>query len=548
MLFLDDRTLQSDLQRLASNGEYGRDGQPDPIDPTMARIITAAYETDTIVAILTHLTSMATDIQKQYHRVIHPYTARLSKGFAPLPDELIKAIVRIAVRMEGHNGMRQAKWLSQVSRRFRKIALEDRNLWTTLYSNSQWKDLEMLVLRGGADVGLHVYVDVTSGLPGNSWRKFMRTFLQKTARRWRTLTIGRFAERPSNRSGMRSRDSDDEYGYGRKAPSDTEEVLKYIGVAKVEFPCLEELDIREDETQTTGVAITWTAPQLRSLICSNYLPSPPAMFSSVTALTIAHDLSRDGEAEQLSTLLAELPAVSNVELVIGNKRFVDFSTFKTSLPISTCPSVTSFRLQIHLVPGKQRDKYNLPGEDTWAQVPFIDRFLNSLRFPNLQHLSMSLQLQTRRENTVQWILDLSTKLLSAQFGDCLDCLSSLTYVVQILNQDQSRRIAPSLILTIPLDGIPLTSTLVLTTCTQIRFTGERCVASDGSTVPARWLQELRFIGCDNIEAGGLQAAVRSLKHSKNWDYVGRVSVEFCKLLQYNASSEVIGKDKFHYLA
>ena len=134
------------MQRLASNGEYGGDGQPQPIDPpTMARILASAYEADTIVAILTHLKNMATDIQKQYHQAILPYTAKLSKGFSLLPDELIGAIFKIAVRIEGHNGGRQARWLGQVSRRLRKIALGDREMWTTFYSNSHRKDLEMAI-------------------------------------------------------------------------------------------------------------------------------------------------------------------------------------------------------------------------------------------------------------------------------------------------------------------------------------------------------------------------------------------------------------------
>ncbi len=101
-------------------------------------------------------------------------------------------------------------------------------------------------------------------------------------------------------------------------------------------------------------------------------------------------------------------------------------------------------------------------------------------------------------------------------------------------------------LNIPLEKIPHVSALNVTACGKVTFYRRR--ESDEAPVQpsSSSLRELQLHSCQNMDVGGLQRAVQSLKDAGAWDKLDRVVIKKCNLLDYDATVEVIGKERLHF--
>ncbi len=173
---------------------------------TISRLMASAFEIDVIVSMLKSLPvmSVAFEFQERYNQRTSAIISNLSKGIVSLPDELLPIIFELAVQEEGCMGATQAIRLSHVSRRFRDIALEDRNLWTTMRSNASKEELETFVCRSGTDMNIYMFVDAVPDRDGpyeNGDSDALWKLLMPAASRWRTLSL---AEHYSNYARSRA--------------------------------------------------------------------------------------------------------------------------------------------------------------------------------------------------------------------------------------------------------------------------------------------------------------------------------------------------------
>ncbi len=60
----------------------------------------------------------------------------------------------------------------------------------------------------------------------------------------------------------------------------------------------------------------------------------------------------------------------------------------------------------------------------------------------------------------------------------------------------------------------------------------RTPESGGSTIQPGSLRELRLYSCRNMDIGGLQHAIQSLKDVGSWDALDRVAIQGCNLLSF----------------
>ncbi len=96
--------------------------------------------------------------------------------------------------------------------------------------------------------------------------------------------------------------------------------------------------------------------------------------------------------------------------------------------------------------------------------------------------------------------------------------------------------------TIPLDRIPYVSTLTLTTCTRVIFARDSEVGVNGDENPSR-LQEIHFVECDDMDKGGFQAVVKSLRDVRAWETIEKVVVNDCHSLAYGGGAGGNGEEE-----
>ena len=166
---------------------------------SISRLSASAHQTDVMLSILRPLLSVALDHEKRYKQVMGPIASKLGKGVATLPDEILAMIFEVAVRMEKHNGRIQARFLSHVSRRFRKVALGEHRIWTTLCSFASSKELRTFISRSGTRPLFDVFFRIGAANTIERWNTFVK-ICSPALSRWRILTFGAFVTSKTDNS------------------------------------------------------------------------------------------------------------------------------------------------------------------------------------------------------------------------------------------------------------------------------------------------------------------------------------------------------------
>ncbi len=300
------------------------------------------------------------------------------------------------------------------------------------------------------------------------------------------------------------------------------------------FPQLEELNICRKGVNSfqSQFALSWTSPNLRSLRCSNYLPLPSSVFSSVSTFSFScsHYLLREIRAAQVQNLPAFLAStsISSFELELYDVGLIPGGLI--ALGQFACPSITSFHLHL--------PEFQVSKSPYGFRDGFITEFLQALLMPRLEDLTISIDFQNvdiGKIECTQFLNNFLHALLPAYLTDDRARLSSLNYEIK---RDTNWR-GPSeqfpIIFTIPLNKIPTVTTLTVTTFTQIIFTREGGDDIVGSSEPSR-LREIRFSACEDMKIADFHSALHSLD-TDVWDALERVVVEDCPSLQHE---EVFG--------
>ncbi len=131
----------------------------------------------------------ASEMLKIFERRLAPIIPKLSNGLASLPDELLRLIFQFATHHE-QEGTRHAMWLSHVSRRFRKLVLADRSLWSTqfLAYDTSKENIEEFIRRSGKDTDLHIVMGDNSMIEELVAKDFWGACLP-FASQWRTFAV-----------------------------------------------------------------------------------------------------------------------------------------------------------------------------------------------------------------------------------------------------------------------------------------------------------------------------------------------------------------------
>ncbi len=439
---------------------------------TISRLSQDAFRVDSMVTVLKVLTDTALSLQKDFDKCMNHFVPKLSKGIASIPDELVALIFKCATHQESTLG--ETVRLSHVSKRFRRIALAEHCLWTTLRSDWRTEALETCIARNGHNTDLHVVVH----LIGEGTHLVLSTFIDvcwPTASRWKTLTL-----------------SEGEINF---ESSFGEELA--VGVLKamngLQLLRLHELHLRYYEDSTgdgfeSRFNPSWNAPNLRVLRCFECVPAPSNAFSALTSVVISIDSGSRIAVDvlHLFSFLAATPTVTSLDLEISyicSPKPVVFGTLRN-------PSITSLNLVLpSFYIGDSRSQ-------------FIATFVKALHLPKLEELSFSIEFRCERYCTRFDSQNGNTELLvkSAHASSLLPDrrshprLRSLTFkLVYIHSLELGRTLEESF----------KNFSRVL-----VAFIQGSSVAGRGDT----WgLRELRLRGFEELDRQVLQETIRSLK-------------------------------------
>lgn len=491
------------------------------------------------MAVLETLSTVASGIQVQYDQVLGPFVSKLSKKIASIPDELLGIIFEAAVRMEGHEGVKMAKSLSHVSRRFRNVALAHRNLWTTLRSNGSEEEWDTFLSRSGPNADLHVYIRTSTSRDRGGWNGFIDCCSQ-TAFRWKTLTITRLSPPPSPltpSSGalyfyMQDSIHREADNLREKMKSDMEFVVNACNggdrVNAWNFPRLVELDI---QCKNSKVNFSWSSPNLQVLRYSGQLATPSAVFSAVT--NFQYEIASSSVVDDLLKLVGSMPNLLDLQLslAVEEASLGGFNHFSLS-PL--CPSVVSFRLLLPF--------YRI--EASQNGDAFITALLHALRIPNVMHLSTFVRIDVHSGRS-GLLNGLSCALLPVDVrgADPIIQPTSIDYKIDKRNDFEREDVLWTF--PVPLERIPAVSCLTFSACARVIFTREGHAGEDGSKERCR-LREIRFSGCKQMTIEDLRLTVQSLKEVGAWNTLERFGLDFCGLVKYGAALEIVGMGKLRY--
>ncbi len=248
--------------------------------------------------------------------------------------------------MDEHRGSRQAVRISHVSRRFRSIALGDRNLWTSLRSEASEIELDTFLSRSGGDVDFHGFIHIVPyGRRSDAFMKEIQ--LKVTSCRWRTLSL-----RESEH--LDHRDPDNE-------GLNVDGFLKALVGFGAQLDHLQELRIsgnRESFRESyPSVLKPWAASVLQSLRCLTYIPAPSPAFSSVMAFAYSVRMSEmlyDSHVPKLLSFISSLPSLTEVQLELDGAELLYFSGyFPSGFPDSPLPHRYLARPQVYWHPLQQ---------------------------------------------------------------------------------------------------------------------------------------------------------------------------------------------------
>ncbi len=318
-----------------------------------------------------------------FERHLEVTISKLSKGFASLPDELLALIFKYATHHE-QEGTRHAFWLSHISRRFRRIVLGDRSLWSTqlLRYDSTKENIERCIHRSGNDSDLHIVINNNRMINFSACDSFIG-ICQPSASRWRSLTlVGEWEE------------EDGDLNLG-----DTLRQLLYR--RHLVLPQLHELClIQRHHNLTAGAPLwypssgfpnfarPWVTPNLRVMRCTQYIPPRSCPFGSITHFILSLTLL-PGDAyiqvEELCMFLTSMAGLTEFDLELQTHDSCtagyDLREDLEFVHPFLCASLTAFRLHV--------SGLSLPSGIYSLLTPFTE----ALQMPRLKHLSLSVDLR-----------------------------------------------------------------------------------------------------------------------------------------------------------
>ncbi|KLO12553.1 hypothetical protein SCHPADRAFT_411069 [Schizopora paradoxa] len=252
-------------------------------------------------ATLNGLLDSITDLQDGFELFVAPISSKLSRGIASLPDELIGLVFKYACV---EIGTKQAVWLSHVSRGFRRIAISEVDLWTTLHSRARPDEIETYLSRS-RQADLYVVVNIT---PDDYNEDLLPFFTSCFASASRLKSFSITAEL-----------DDGEYPSNLVLSNE----LTDLDSGELEFPRLEELCISHYKKSRDGMhsdnfafedfSPSWDAPVLRTIRCRDYIPTPTATaFTSITSFSLQISLRSGNNVQNFGWLLEFLESASNL--------------------------------------------------------------------------------------------------------------------------------------------------------------------------------------------------------------------------------------------
>ncbi|KLO13740.1 hypothetical protein SCHPADRAFT_350955 [Schizopora paradoxa] len=517
-----------------------------PSSAKFAELVAASCEADAMVAVLKTLTTIASGIQAQYDQVLGPSVSKLSKNIASIPDELLGVIFEAAVLKEGREGAKMARSLSHVSRRFRNVALAQKNLWATLRSNGSEEEWDMFISRSGPNAEFRIHIQTSTSRNLRKWDAFIKCCWQ-TAFRWTTLTMTRLPPPPPRSSGFPS------LGYfdmleisSRTYPkleqemrSDMEFVVKAFNggdreVRAWHFPRLVELEVRSGDSD---IDFSWTSPNLQVLRYSGQLPDPSAVFTTLT--NFRYGIPSTFVVNDLLEFIASMPNLLDLQLSLSMEIWEgSLGRSYHFAPSPPCPSIVSFRLLVPF-PRVARSQ-NCPSDG------IISALLRALRIPNMAKFSAFIGVDDQSEGS-ELLNSVSCALLPVDIKDVGSLIrpSSIDYTIRKRTDYNNQ---PSDVLwtfPVPLERIYTVSCLTFSTCARVIFTHEGHTGEDGDTERCQ-LREIRFSGCEQMTIEDLRLTIQSLKEVGAWDTLERIVLELCDLVEYCAALEVVGMERLRY--
>ncbi|KLO16163.1 hypothetical protein SCHPADRAFT_926680 [Schizopora paradoxa] len=502
------------------------------------RLKRSSDQIDEAVRMLRTLSRFASELQGRFKasrkRIV---AAKRSKGIKSLPDEVVAKIFELAVKGEDEGG-KQAKWISQASRRFRNIAFGTRSLWTTLHSHYSRNDVELMIRQAGTDVEFHVYVDL------NLVQK-MRTFIDSCrpiVPHWKTLTLV-YDKRRRCFGGD---------GYVNDALGEMSGLLEN----GLRSPKLEQLFVCSGGTLNAYSIIdaaklgdntqVW-APNLHTLRCSYFLPIPSAPLSSISTLVVMHSFYRDSvisnfSAANLLKLLIKLPNMSDFTL---DARCTAQPLGDETLPATDCPSIKSFQLRLPCFSVKH---FSTSGS-------CIAALMDALRMPSLEEHSICIEVgdyssSNTEDESVKWFQSLghlSSVLLPTRFSKYAH-KRSLAYNLLFDRYQPAEGLPDSKTLNIPFDAIVGVPSVSISSFARVLVTQRADEDLDNTFLNGHiQLRELKLIGCRYMTSLDLRCTVDSLKSHGVWSDIERVVVQDCAHLTREDAIDVIGEERLEYV-
>ncbi|KLO08466.1 hypothetical protein SCHPADRAFT_893851 [Schizopora paradoxa] len=503
------------------------------VDPAwVKRLKISSDQTDDAVRMLKALLELASQLQRRFKasrkRIV---AAKRSKGIKSLPDEIVAKIFQLAVEGDDEGG-RQAKWISQTSRRFRNIAFGTRSLWTTLHSRYSRSDVELAIRQAGPDAEFHVYVDL------NLLSK-MRTFIHSCrpiVPHWKTLTLV----------------YDKDYGTVGGVSDALGELSSLLGNGSRSLK-LEQIFLRSGGIMNAVSTINanWPdniqlwAPNLRTLRCSWFLPIPSIPLSSISTLVVMHNFYSRINIPSVRSLLKLLTKLPNVTDFTLEPDSIEHPFGNETLPVTECPSIKSFQLRLRYFPLK----------DFTANGSCLAILMDALRMPSLEEYSICIGIDDyygtdKKSESAKWTQSLghlSSAMLPTHLSNSPH-KKSLVYKLLFMRYQPDEAPPDSKILNIPFDAIRGNPSVTISSFVRVLFS-QRADDDLLRTLPIErnQLRELKLIGCGYMTSLDLRCTVDSLKLHGVWSDIERVVVQDCAHITREDAMSVIGEERLQYL-
>ncbi len=475
-----------------------------------------------MIPVLRRLTESLTTLQHAFGNRLRPISSALSKGIAPLPDEILALIFEYS--SPPGEGTRQAVWLSHVSRRFRRIALSACRLWTTLHSNAKRKELKALASYSGKETDLHIVVRRPVGTVDT--HEFL-DICTPMASRWLTFTISCVLD---DTDGDKLETVD---GAMRDVFRRYQLVLLRLREFRIR-QCRSDIHTGMNSWAAERFLPSWTTPNLNIIHCDEYIPQTSPSYAFLDSFTTSISLDTQDYPAQFGILLAFLgsePTIKDVKLTVN---ILINILQPLQLASVLCASLTSLCLHFSSV--------IFPA----GTGELLEPLIRSLTMPNLASFSASVEFRyddlvdhDDKEEESGALHDLVRALLPDP--NTHTSLTSLNINFRVAHTEATKdweyHISEKNI-SIPLDRIPHVVTLSIKTFGQLRFSRQN---NTGSEVESS-LRELRLHECEQVDEECLKGMIASLKDVGAWDKLKSFKMEHC-FWDYNDALKIIGAER-----